>query len=277
MLIKVSSKKASCPMCKQKDGDVTFVNGQYNYGNYHTSCIRKVIDNGKWLNDARYEYFIRILESGSFEEKKGFFKEKKVSYIDRLLNNLTPEELKIYVKANSAAKKRFEEALKLGDAKNLEAYVRESWNSCSREIKINFIKRTNDKEFYDRRKQELFYPPTEKTIDELRQILHGTWPLQESFKEDFENLVDVGLQTGTLKIDYLLSIQQFYFVTSDGLRLGAKHFLQIETELNLIEERTLNSIIGYKDFATLPVPIKEKLKEALLLSNEGERILSKSF
>lgn len=278
MMIRIApGGKGKCPRCGEKGGDVTFANGRYQYGSYHASCIRSVVDNSNWVNDAKYEHFIQALKVGSFEEKKKFFKEKKVGYIDRLTSSLDSEELKIYIKANSAAKKRVEEALKQGDARNLVTYVRKNWEGCSDSIKLSFLRHTNDLKFYNRVKQEIFYPPTRETLQELYHLTFGGIPLSNVFREDYGNLIDNALRTGVIQLEDLLDTPKFYFVTSELVTLGAKYFSQIKAELNLIEERSLISLTNHSDFHLLPVNVQDELNEALLMSKEGERILSKSF
>lgn len=266
------SNRGICPQCEVKGGEVTFVNRGYNYGNYHKSCIQKAIDNGNWTTDLKFEHFVRTLKDGSFEEKKAFFKEKAVRYIDALLSDLKDEEFDSYLKINSTAKKRVEKALMRGDVENLESYVRRTWRDCSRVVKIKTLEITKDLSFYNEIKEELFQTTRESLSDLHALACCDHYPLNEVFKVDYKYLFDTAIKTGIIDLKYIINNYMFY-----DTNFGVKYFSLYESDVFSLEEEVLTKIVLNETFKTLPNNVRECFEEAILMTKEGERILSKSF
>lgn len=273
------SNRGICPQCEVKGGDITFFNRNYNYGNYHKSCIRSAIDKGSWTTDLKFEHFIRILKDGSFAEKKTFFKEKTVGYIDALLSNLKDdEEFDLYLKTNSTAKKRVEKALVKGDVQDLEAYVRRTWHDCSRIIKIKTLEITKDLSFYNEVKEELFKETKESLEDLLHLSLRKSPPLSKVFRVDYEKLFDSTMKAGIVDVGYLMNNSHlFYYKTNNSEMLGTKYFSLFESDVCTFEEAILTRITSHEDFNSLPYNVRDCFQEAMNMAEEGERILSKSF
>lgn len=275
----VPSKKGQCPECGKNGGDITFKNRAYKYGNYHTECIKKIVDLGDWTTDPKYEEFVDALRSGSFDRIKKYFKEKKVGYIDKITNQLSPEEIDIYCKANSAAKKRVEESIVEGKGENLDKYIRLTWSEQKEDLKLKFLRRNRDSAFYEEVKRDLFQPVSEEKLQNLLNLAEyfkETDPMYLCMLKDFWELFEEGLVKKVVRVELLMKPNIFY--TQYGTEfLGAKHFPLVEESLHLINEDVLVLLTNSRCHGLLPPHVKDRLDEALLLVKEGERILGKSF